>query len=83
MSDENKYPDKYPHDNAWHISMGFDPIKLPQEFMSVYGDPIVESEVKTILLNKQRNKKSKKEDFTGERDPQPEEKIDTQIKITH
>ena len=45
MSDENEYP----HNNAWRISMGFDPIELPHECMSVYGDPIVESEVKVTL----------------------------------
>ena len=53
MSSENEYPDEYPHDNAWRISMGFDPIKLPHEFMSVYGDPIVESEVRVTLPHKE------------------------------
>ena len=55
MSDDNEYP----HNNEWRVSMGFDPIELPHEFMSVYGDPVTEHDVKATFPN-QKNKKLKR-----------------------
>ncbi len=58
MSSDNE-PEEYPHDNAWHTSMGFDPIEVPHEFMSVYGDPI-ETEVRVNLPCTSKVKKLKR-----------------------
>ena len=61
MSSENEYPDEYPHNNEWRISMGFDPIELPAEFMSVYGEPLVETEVQVEFPTQKLKKRTSPE----------------------
>ena len=71
MSEEDESPDEYPHDNAWRISMGFDPIEVPHEFMSVYGDPIIDPEANTPLPSKLRNDKPIEKKLNRTNTPSP------------
>ena len=76
MSDDNEYP----HNNEWRVSMGFDPIELPHEFMSVYGDPVNENDIKITFPN-QKNKKLKRKISPEKETRTTKKKLDYKTKI--
>ena len=59
MNSINEYPNEFPHNNKWHIRMGFNLVELPDKLILVYEDPTTISRVR-IELKKSQNQKMKR-----------------------